>query len=104
MMYQKCICSETILECICSETILECICSETILECICSETILECICSESILECICSETILECISGLQITIQKLSDIMSDTNRILSDIYENLSDVKFSKNFQAQYNG
>ena len=30
--------------------------------------------------------------------------MSDTNRILSDIYENLSDVKFSKNFQAQYNG
>ena len=44
------------------------------------------------------------IPGLQITIQKLSDIMSDTNRILSDIYENLSDVKFSKNFQAQYNG
>ena len=43
-------------------------------------------------------------TGLQITIQKLSDIMSDTNRILSDIYENLSDVKFSKNFQAQYNG
>ena len=58
-------------------------------------------------------------AGLQITIQKLSDIMSDTNRILSDIYENLSDVKFSKNkfflyspfpgsfyhsFQAQYNG
>ena len=36
--------------------------------------------------------------GLQIIFQNLSDIMSGRNEIPSDIYENLSDINFYKNF------
>ena len=37
-------------------------------------------------------------AGLQIICQNLSDIMSGRNEIPSDIYENLSDINFYKNF------
>ena len=37
-------------------------------------------------------------AGLQIIFQNLSDIMSGRNEIPSDIYENLSDINFYKNF------
>ena len=38
--------------------------------------------------------------GLQIIFQNLSDIMSGRNEIPSDIYENLSDINFYKNFKS----
>ena len=37
-------------------------------------------------------------SGLQIIFQNLSDIKSGRNKIPSEIYENLSDINFYKNF------
>ena len=37
-------------------------------------------------------------TGLQIIFQNLSDIMSGRNEIPSDIYENMSDINFYKNF------
>ena len=38
------------------------------------------------------------IAGLQIIFQNMSGIMSGRNEIPSDIYENLSDINFYKNF------
>ena len=37
-------------------------------------------------------------AGLQIIFQNLSDIMFGRNKIPSDIYENLSEINFYKNF------